>query len=188
MSLDAVLESSGAIMRGHFILSSGRHSDVYIEKFRVLEQPEVNALLCARIAERFKNDMIELVAGPATGGLIVAYETARQLGCRALYVETEAGRKTLRRGAQISPGSRVLLVDDVLTTGLSLKETAEAVRAEGGNLVGAAVLIDRSSEAAQIGVPVFGAHKVEAVSYSPDELPAALAKVPAVKPGTRRQV
>lgn len=185
MDLAQLLEASGAVLRGHFVLSSGRHSEVYFEKFRVLERPSALVGLCTEIAARFKDEGIEVVAGPLTGGVIVAFEVARQLGVRALYVESEAGVKTLRRGASIEPGARVLVVDDVLTTGLSVRETLEVVRAAGGTPVGAGVLIDRAEAPAQLGVPLFAAYKVSAVSYAADEVPEWLAAVPISKPGTR---
>ncbi len=183
--LGAMLEEAGAIQRGHFILSSGRHSDVYVEKFRILERPDVLSILCAQIAERFRTSEIDLVAGPTTGGIIIAFETARQLGVPAVYVESVDGVKTIRRSAVIPPGSRVLVVDDVQTTGLSLRETIQAVSEAGGDPAAAAVLIDRSPELIGFGIPFFAVHRVEAQSWAADDLPEHLAGVPAVKPGTR---
>jgi orotate phosphoribosyltransferase len=184
--LGALLEEAGAIQRGHFILSSGRHSDVYVEKFRVLERPGVLTVLCAQIAERFAGSGIDLVAGPTTGGIIIAFEAARQLGVSALYVESVEGAKTIRRSAVIPPGSRVLVVDDVQTTGLSLRETIQAVADAGGEPAACAVLIDRSPEPIDFGIPFFAVHRVEAQSWAPDSLPPSLALIPAVKPGTRQ--
>lgn len=183
--LGSLLESSGAILRGHFLLTSGRHSDVYFEKFRVLEQPHVLSALCAEIAAHFAGQNIDYVAGPTTGGIIIAFEVGRQMGKPSVYVETENGVKTLRRGKTIPAGSKVLIVDDVLTTGTSLVETRQAIETAGGEVVAFAVLIDRSAPDLDLQRPLFGAYKVEAQSYAPDEVPDWLAAVPATKPGTR---
>lgn len=185
--LEKLLEQAGAILRGHFLLSSGRHSDVYFEKFRVLEQAQVLSRLCSEIAAHFRDKGITLVAGPTTGGIIIAFEVARQMGLPALYVESEGGMKTLRRGGQVPAGAKVLVVDDVLTTGLSVRETIEVITKNGGEVVGAAVLIDRSSEDPGFGCPTFAAYRVEAESYEPNEVPAWLAEIPITKPGTRPQ-
>lgn len=172
-------------MRGHFVLSSGRHSDTYVEKFRILEQPAVLGQLAAEIAAWAGGHRPEVVAGPTTGGVIVAFEVARQMGLPALYVENVDGAKALRRGATVPPGARALVVDDVLTTGLSLRETVAALREAGGEPVAAAVLIDRTEPGFELGLPWFGAHRVEATSYAPDDVPDWLAALPATKPGTR---
>lgn len=185
IDLGALLEESGAILRGHFLLSSGRHSEVYFEKFRVLEQPRVLSALCGEIADRFREVKIDVVAGPTTGGIIIAFEVARQLGVSAIYVETEAGKKTLRRNAQIEPGASVLIVDDVLTTGLSLSETATAIREHGGEVAGYGVLIDRSAGGLNLEAPLFSAYEVQNTGYSPDAVPEWLQAIPITKPGTR---
>jgi len=183
--LEALLQRSGAIMRGHFLLTSGRHSDVYVEKFRVLEQPSVLSRLCSEIAQTFAGQGIDVVAGPTTGGIIIAFEVARQMGLPALYVESEQGRRTLRRGASIESGARVLIVDDVLTTGTSVLEVIDVIRSHGALPSGVAVLIDRSAQPIDFGCPFSAAHRVEAVSYAPDEVPQWLNEIPIVKPGTR---
>lgn len=183
VDLGRLLEESGAILRGHFILASGRHSEVYFEKFRVIEQPEVLSALCTEIAQNYKDLDCDFVAGPTTGGIIIAFEVARQMGKPAVYAETENGIKTLRRGKVLPAGAKVLIVDDVLTTGKSLFETRDAITRAGGEVVGYAVLVNR----AQVEIdaqPLFSAYTVAAVSYAPDELPEALAAIPAVKPGT----
>ncbi|MCW5942688.1 MAG: orotate phosphoribosyltransferase [Fimbriimonadaceae bacterium] len=186
LDLDALLESCGGLLRGHFLLTSGRHSDLYVEKFRILERPDVLSALCARIADRFRADRIQVVAGPTTGGIIIAFEVARQLGCEGLYVETEDGVKTLRRNAMIAPGARVLVVDDVLTTGRSVFEVNQVVRAAGGTVAGVAVLIDRSESSLDFGAPFYAAHRVAATSYPCDAVPDWLAAIPVLKPGTRK--
>jgi len=183
-----LLEESGAILRGHFQLTSGRHSDVYFEKFRLLERPDIASALCSKIAERFSGSDVGLVAGPTTGGVLVAFEVARQLGAPAIYVESEAGRRVLRRGATVGKGARVLVVDDVLTTGKSVREVVSLLRTLGGSAIGVGVLIDRSEETLDFGCPLFAVHRVEAKSYAAEELPEWLARVPVTKPGTSTDV
>lgn len=183
VDLGQLLEDSGAILRGHFILASGRHSEVYFEKFRVIEQPEVLSALCTEIAQHYKDLDCDFVAGPTTGGIIIAFEVARQMGKPAVYAETENGVKTLRRGKVLPEGAKVLIVDDVLTTGKSLFETRDAITRAGGEVVGYAVLVNRAQGEID-AQPLFSAYTVAAVSYAPDELPEALAAIPAVKPGT----
>ncbi len=185
MDLGALLESSGAILRGHFLLTSGRHSEVYFEKFRVLEQPHVLSALCAEIAEHYRDAHFDFVAGPTTGGIIIAFEVARQMGLPAVYIETENAVKTLRRGKTLVPGSKALIVDDVLTTGTSLVESRAAIEAAGGEVAAFAVLIDRSPAGLDLGAPLHPAYKVEASSFAPDEVPDWLAQIPVTKPGTR---
>jgi orotate phosphoribosyltransferase len=184
MDLGQLLEDSGAILRGHFVLSSGRHSDVYFEKFRILEQPEVLSALCSEIADQFRTET-EYVAGPLTGGIIIAFEVARQMNVQAVYVESEEGRKTLRRGKTLPKGSKVLVVDDVLTTGLSVRETIAAVNEGGAEVIGVGVLIDRSEKVQDFGCPFFAAYCVDAKSYSENEVPKWLSDIPVLKPGTR---
>ncbi|MBL8065033.1 MAG: orotate phosphoribosyltransferase [Chthonomonadaceae bacterium] len=186
MDLGKLLESSGAILRGHFVLTSGRHSDVYFEKFRVLERPDVLSALCAEIAARFSDTGVEVVAGPTTGGIIIAFEVARQMALPALYVESENGQKSLRRNASIEPGQKILVVDDVLTTGLSVRETVTALERLGGVVTGVGVLIDRSGGTCDFGAPLFSAYTVSAESYPPENVPDWLASVPVTKPGTRK--
>jgi orotate phosphoribosyltransferase len=166
------------------LLTSGRHSNVYFEKFRVLERPDVMSRLCTEIADQFRDAPIDFVAGPTTGGIIIAFEVARQLGLPAVYVETENGMRMLRRGKTLAPGSRALIVDDVLTTGTSLFETRAALTNAGAETVAMAVLINRSN-GVELSCPLYSAYKVEAVSYAPDEVPDWLAEIPVHKPGTR---
>ena len=183
--LSSLLESSGAILRGHFLLTSGRHSDVYFEKFRVLERPDVLSALCGEIATVFADQGITLVAGPTTGGIIIAFEVARRMGLPALYVESVDGVKQLRRNAQVPPGSRVLVVDDVLTTGKSVIEVVDLLKDHGAQIAGVGVLIDRSETPIPFGAPCHAAYRVEAHSYAPDAVPEWLAAIPITKPGTR---
>lgn len=184
--LATLLESRGAVLKGHFVLSSGRHSDTYFEKFRILEQPDLLTAICERIAERFRESGAEIVAGPTTGGIIIAFEVARQMGLPALYFERVNERRVLRRGASLDAGMKVLIVDDVLTTGLSVAEVAEAISGLGGNVIGAGLLVDRSEADLNFPFPVFAAIRAEATSYAPDEVPEWLQKIPIQDPGTRR--
>lgn len=184
--LIAAMEEAGAILRGHFLLSSGRHSDIYFEKFRILERPALLSEVCAEIVTHFRSEQIEVVAGPTTGGVIIAFEVARQMGSPALYVEREGERRVLRRGAALPPGTRVLIVDDVLTTGLSVREVIGVLREAGGEVVGVGVLVDRSEAEQDFGVPLFAAARLEAKSYAPDEVPDWLSRIPISEPGSRR--
>ena len=187
IDLGQLLETSGAILHGHFLLTSGRHSEIYFEKFRVLEQPHVLSALCTELAEHYKHAGVELVVGPTTGGIIIAFEVARQLGLPSAYIETENGVKTFRRNTTIPAGIKTLIVDDVLTTGTSLFESRAAVEQAGGFPVGYGVLIDRSTPETDFKLPLYGAYKVQANSYPPDEVPDWLAAIPLTKPGTRVQ-
>ena len=180
-----LLEESGAVLHGHFLLTSGRHSDIYFEKFRVLERPDVLSALCTGIAQNYLPSEFDFVAGPTTGGIIIAFEVARQMGLPAVYIETENGQKTLRRNKTVPAGSRALVVDDVLTTGQSLFEARDALARFGATEPHFAVLIDRSEPNLDLGAPRFASHRVEAISYAPAEVPEWLAAIPATKPGTR---
>jgi len=170
-------------MEGHFLLHSGQHSPVYWEKFRVLQYPDYISTLCALIADRFHNVQIDLVAGPVTGGIILAYEVGRQLGKRAIYAENEGNRKTFRRGAVIRPGDRILIVDDVMTAGSSISDVIAAVNERKGKLVGVGVLVDRSDRTPDFGVPLFSCLRTTAVTYKPESCPLCTAGVPLTKPG-----
>ncbi len=184
MNAEEMFRKSGAVLEGHFVLTSGRHSPVYWEKFRVMQYPAYVQQLCGMIADHFRNESIQLVAGPTTAGIILAFEVARQLGVRAIYAE-KAENKTFafKRGAAINPGDRVLVVDDVLTTGGSIKEVIAAVKERKGNIVGVGVLVDRTEQKFDFGAPLFGCHRAETVSYPADKCPLCEAKIPMVKPG-----
>ncbi len=180
-----LLESVGAVLEGHFLLSSGKHSGVYIEKFRLVERPEVTVRLCERIVERYRAEGVQTVAGPTTAGAILAFEVGRQLGARAIVAERSAdGGREFRRGFRIEPGERVLVVDDVLTTGGSVRSTVEAARALGAEVVGAVVLIDRSGGRGDAGAPYWAVIEVDEPAYDPEECPLCARGVPIVKPGS----
>ena len=184
--VERIFRESGALREGHFILASGRHSALYLEKFQVLQHPADTERLCAAIAEWARPLDIETVAGPTTGGIILAHEIARQLGLRAIYAERREGApgREFRRGFTVAPGERMLVVDDIMTTGGSVQETVEAVRAAGGSVTAAAVLVDRSGGAKQIDVPVHSLWRLEIPSYAPAECPLCAKGVVATHPGT----
>jgi orotate phosphoribosyltransferase len=178
-----IFKTAGAIKEGHFLLASGLHSPVYWEKFRILQYPHLTGQLCGLIAQRFKEHRIDVVAGPTTGGIILAFETARQLGVRSIFAEKEGGLRVFRRDFQISPGEHILVVDDILTTGSSVRETIAAVEKWGGIPIGIGVLVDRSEKDMNFGAPLFSCLRVPATVYSAQECPLCATHVPLVKPG-----
>jgi len=176
-------EAAGAFLRGHFVYTSGRHGADYLEKFRILEDPKTTTALAAMIANEFSPLTPELVAGPTTGGIILAYEVARQLGVNAVYVERgEPGGRTLRRGFEIPPGARVLVVDDVVTTGGSVAETEACITNAGGAVIGIGVLADRTAGRAATTVPFFACLTVDFPSYPSDSCPQCAAGIPVAAP------
>lgn len=174
----ALFERAGALLRGHFTYTSGRHGSEYLEKFRLLENPAATVALCAMIARRFTQAGVELVAGPTTGGVILAYEVARQLGLRAVYAERgDAGGRVLRRGFTIRSGTGVLVVDDIVTTGGSVRDMLACVAEAGGAVVGVGVLGDRTGGRLDVPVPFFACLTVDFVSYAPAECPLCAAGI-----------
>ena len=167
----ALLREAGALMEGHFQLASGRHSPVYIEKFRLLQHPQRTEDLCRMIAERFRGLGPQLVAGPTTGGIIVSYEVARLLGLRGIFAERSGGHRAFQRGFEVGRGERTLIVDDVLTTGGSVREVIEAVRQTGGEPIGVAVLVDRSGGSTDFGLPFFACLSLVLPTHDPQECP-----------------
>ncbi len=179
--------AAGALLEGHFILSSGLHSPVFLQKMFVFQDPARTERLCRALAEKAREAFgpVDVVASPAVGGIVPGYETARWLGARAIFVERENGAFKLRRGFSIAPSERVLMVEDIITTGLSSRECLEALSEHRGTIVGAACLIDRSGGKAQIGVRRIALATLDIPAYAPDALPPELAALPAVKPGSR---
>jgi orotate phosphoribosyltransferase len=182
-----ILRASGALKEGHFVLSSGRHSDQYIEKFDLLRQPRATSEVCCLIAERFQDHDIDVVVGPTTGGVILAFEVGRQLGVAAAYAErspnSDAGRE-FRRGTTFPPGSSVLVVDDILTTGGSLRETLDALAGHPIEVAGVAVLVDRSGGEADLGVPYVALATMNITTWEASDCPLCHRGQPVVKPGT----
>ena len=191
MTQDEVLDefrAAGALLEGHFILSSGLHSSRYLQCARVLMDAGRAARLCAALAEKVKavaTSPIDLVASPAMGGVVVGYEMGRQLGVPAIFFERVDGKLALRRGFSIERGARVLMVEDIVTTGLSSRECIAGINAEGGVTVAAACLIDRSGGKAEVGVPLAALARLDIPTYEAGRLPPELAALPAVKPGSR---
>ena len=187
---DQVLDefrASDALLEGHFILSSGRHSPVFLQKMRVFQYPDRTERLCRALAAKIRAEFgeVDLIVSPAMGGIIPGYETARALGCPAVFVEREEGEFRLRRGFRIPDGARIVMVEDIVTTGLSSRECIAAIRKHSGVLLGAACLIDRSNGRADIGVPLVALVRLDVPDYPADDLPPELAALPAEKPGSR---
>lgn len=183
----AEFRAAGALLEGHFILSSGRRSPVFLQKMFVFQDPVRTERLCKALAEKVtaRFGRIDVVVSPAVGGIVPGYETARQLGAKAIFVEREGGEFKLRRGFEIAPEARVLMVEDIITTGLSSRECLAAITRHSQNVVGAAVLIDRSAGRADIGVPLVALASYFVPDYAPGEVPPEMAALPAIKPGSR---
>ena len=181
-----IFKITGTIIEGHFRLTSGLHSGLYVEKFRVLEHPKYTEELCREIARRYENDGITLVVGPAIGGVIIAYEVARALGVRSVFCEREDGKLTLRRGFQINPEDRVLVVEDIVTTGGSVKEVLEVVQQSGATIVGVGLLVDRSNGNVNLGYRTEALLTMQVTTHQPDDCPLCKQGLPVVKPGSRK--
>src|SRR5471030_204935 len=178
---------AGALLEGHFILSSGLRSPIFLQKMFIFQDPARTEKLCRALAIKAEAAFgpIDIVASPALGGIVPGYETARWLGAKAIFVEREEGAFKLRRGFTIAPGARVLMVEDIITTGLSSRECLAAIAEHPGKIVGAACLIDRSGGSADIGVRRVALATLDIPAYAPDALPPELAAIPPVKPGSR---
>lgn len=190
MTTDDVLsefERAGALLKGHFILSSGRRSPVFLQKALVFSQPEVSEKLCKALAEKVTAAFgkIDIVAGPAVGGIIPGYELARQLGARAQFAERVDGELQFRRGFYFNPGEKILIAEDIVTTGLSFRETVDALKGLPGEVVGGACIFDRSAGEADVGCELIALASKRFPDYDADDLPPELQDVPAVKPGSR---
>lgn len=188
LTAEAVLEifrTSGALLEGHFLLTSGRHAAQYIQCARVLQYPGYAELLGEELAWFFRQGEVQAVLGPALGSIIVAHEVARALGARAIFAEREQGRLTLRRGFNLEAGEGVVVVEDVLTTGGSAKETLALARAAGARVVGVGALVDRSGGRLDLGLPTHALLTLDVPSYDPQECPLCREGFPLVKPGSR---
>ena len=172
MDVDSLLRSTGAILEGHFRLTSGRHSNLYIEKFRIMENPGATTALCGMIADHFRSAGVTTVVGPAMGGVILAFETARHLGVRNIFAEKGPdGDLLFDRGFTIDRGEPVLVVDDVLTTGGSVKKVLSLLQGAGARVAGVAFLIDRTNGGVDFGVPFFACHSMSVASFAPEDCP-----------------
>lgn len=192
MTEDEILSefrAAEALLEGHFLLSSGRHSANYLQCARLLMDPARASRIAIAIAQKLPREVrsaIEVVISPAMGGIIIGHEMGRALDVNALFVERPDGVFGLRRGFSIEPGQKVLLVEDVVTTGLSSREAIKAVEEAGGEVIAAASIIDRSGGTADLGVPFYPLIELNFPTYAPDEVPAELAAIPATKPGSRK--
>jgi orotate phosphoribosyltransferase len=178
-----IFKKAGALLEGHFLLTSGLHSPAYWEKFRVLQFPESVIQLCGMIAQHYKDKNIQVVAGPTTGGVILAFETAKQLGVRSAFAEKDGTSRVFRRGFSIEPGERVLVVDDILTTGGSVVEVVKALNKLQADIVGVGILVDRSEQVIDLGAPLFSCLKSATKTYKPDACPLCSAGIPLVRLG-----
>ncbi|MBA7617382.1 Orotate phosphoribosyltransferase [subsurface metagenome] len=180
-------EQAGAIQKGHFKLTSGVHSDIYIQCAQVMQHPEFMHNLCSELGKKFRGDDIDVIVGPAIGGIIMAHVMARVLGpwVRAIFTERENGKMTLRRSFEINQGEKVLVVEDVTTTGSSVREVMDIVKSRQGKVVGVGVLIDRSGGKVDFGIKTEKLLTVDIKTYLPEECPLCKKGIPVVKPGSR---
>lgn len=192
MTPDDVLthfRETNALLEGHFLLSSGLHSDRYLQCAKVLMYPERAAILCRALADKVTASLgegaVDVVVAPAMGGVVVGYEMARQLKVPGMFTERVDGVFTFRRGFELEKGARVIMSEDIITTGKSSRECIDIINEAGGNVVGATCLIDRSNGTADVGVPIFSLMQMDVKSYPADRLPPELEKIPAIKPGSR---
>jgi orotate phosphoribosyltransferase len=194
MSDDEILaefRTAEALLEGHFILSSGLHSSRYLQCARVLMDPARASRLASALARSLPLEIksrIEMVASPAMGGVIIGHEVGRSLGLEAIFLERPSGKFELRRGFRVNPGQKLLLVEDVVTTGLSSREAIKAIEDAGAEVIAAAALVDRSNGIADLGVPFFPLIRLDVPVYEPRNLPEALAAIPVEKPGSRKLV
>ena len=182
-----ILRSTGAMMDGHFLLSSGKHSASYIQCAKLFQFPGLAQQVCSGLVERSRRlGHIDAVVGPALGGIIIAYELVRALDVRGMFTEREDGEMVLRRGFKIEPGERILIAEDVVTTGRTSLEVARVVRACGGEVAGVACVVDRMPEDKEVSLPLISATKMQIELYEPDDCPLCRQGIPLVKPGSRK--
>ena len=175
-----------ALLQGHFLLTSGRHSDKYFQCAKVLQYPEYTEKICAKIVDHFSDYKIDAVIAPAIGGIVVGQEVARQLNKRSIFAEREDKKLTLRRGFSFEKGENVLVCEDVVTTGGSVFEVIDSVKEQGANVVGVGFIVDRSNGKVDFGYPQFSAMKMEVISYLPEDCKLCKQGVELVKPGSRK--
>ena len=180
-----IFQKTGALLQGHFILTSGRHSPTYFQCAKVLQYPEYLKRFSNEIVHHFQETEIDMVITPAVGGIVLGTEVGRQLNKQTIFAEREQGVMTLRRGFEISPKSNVLVIEDVITTGGSVQEVIELVANSDANVTGVGVLVDRSGGKVKLHEKQFCVTELEAVSYGDDEIPDDLANIPVIKPGSR---
>lgn len=186
--LDVFRECGALLENGHFILSSGLRSPTFLQKAKVFQFPEKAAILCKALADKVKaSDVgeIDVIISPAVGGIIPGYETARHMGVPAMFVEREGGTFALRRGFEFGKDARILMVEDIVSTGLSSRECIDCLKEQGGNVVAAACIVDRSAGEADVGVPLISLAQYKVPAYEVDQIPAEMQTIPAIKPGSR---
>ncbi len=183
-----IFKKTGALLQGHFLLTSGRHSNMYFQCAKVLQFPEYTEQVCRIISDYFKDYEIDTVISPAMGGIIVGQEVARQLNKRSIFAEREDKKLTLRRGFTIDKGEKVLVCEDVVTTGGSVFEVIDIVKAQGGEVAGVGFIVDRSNGKVNFGYPQQSTMKMEVISYTPDECPLCRENIPLIKPGSRKVI
>ncbi|KAF0153337.1 MAG: orotate phosphoribosyltransferase [Ignavibacteria bacterium] len=181
-----IFTETNALLNGHFLLTSGRHSNQYFQCAKVLQHPEHNEYICSKIADYFAEYEVDFVIAPAIGGIVVGQEVARQLGKQSIFAEREDKALVLRRGFQIEAGKKYLICEDVVTTGGSVFEVIEIVKNSGGVVAGVGFIVDRSNNKVQFGCPQFSTLQLEVVSYQPNDCPLCKQNIPFVKPGSRK--
>ncbi len=181
-----IFRKSGALLKGHFLLSSGLHSNIYFEKFQVLQYPEYVEILCRKLAWLFKDNKVEVVVGPTTGGVIIAYEVAKNLGTRSIFAEAGDEGRIFKRGFNLKKGEKTLIVDDILTTGGSIKEVIQLVKKHEGDILGIGILLDRSGGKVQFNYPLKPLAVTEVQNYRQEECPMCKKGQPLTKPGSRK--
>jgi len=185
-NIKKILEKTGAVLKGHFLLSSGLHSDTYFQMALVFQYPEDGKAICQQLAENFKGEKIDVVIGPAIGGIIISYQLAEILGTKSIFAERENGKMKLRRGFKIEKGEKVLICEDVITTGGSVKEVITTVEKEGGEIVGIGCIVKRGM--VEFKYPLKALIKVGVKNYHPFNCPLCQKKIPLIKPGSRKKM
>ncbi|MBT6796856.1 MAG: orotate phosphoribosyltransferase [Candidatus Marinimicrobia bacterium] len=183
-----IFKSTEALLSGHFVLTSRRHSSSYFQCAKVLQHPKYLTEFSRMIADEFENTEPDVVISPAIGGVVLGTEVGTQMGCRTIFAERKEGKMVIRRGFEIVSGEKVLVVEDVITTGGSVKEVMDLVEESGGNIMGVGVLVDRSNGQANLHSKQFSIVEMDAVSYSAEEIPEDLAAIPIQKPGSRYSI
>ena len=184
--MERIFKETGLMLEGHFLLTSGRHSNRYMQCAKLFQYPVYSEMICKDLAKRFEGQQIDLVVGPAVGGIIMSYEMARQINVPNIFAERENGNMTLRRGFTIPKGAKVLVVEDVVTTGGSVSEVMDIVANSEAEVVGVCVVVDRSGGKIDFGVPFFAAYETEIQSYEPSQCPLCEQGLELVKPGSRK--
>lgn len=180
-----IFKEKEVMLEGHFLLTSGRHSDKYMQCAKLFQYADVSEMICKQLAEQFADKKIDIVVGPAVGGIIMSYEMGRQLKVKNIFAERENGAMTFRRGFAVEEGMNVLVVEDVVTTGGSVKEVIELIKSKGGNVVGVGSVVDRSNGKVDFGVDYRAVLSMEVISYDPEDCPLCKEGTPAIKPGSR---